>query len=83
MQFNSMVQNYLVYHYGIERRMALFMVLIGTDVLKQYFDPKDDKKEVIGGRSGFKTEAEAIELCKAGFAKIKDIAKIEITGNNG
>ena len=79
MQFNSKVQNFLVHHYGIERRIALYMVLIGTDVIKHYFDPKDDKKEVLGGRSGFKTEAEAIELCKDGFARIKDVFENEIT----
>jgi hypothetical protein len=78
MQFNSKVQNFLVHHYGIERRIALYMVLIGTELLKQYFDPKDDKKPVLGGRSGFKTEAEAIAFCKDGFARIKDIAEIEI-----
>lgn len=78
MQFNSKVQNFLVHHYGIERRIALYMVLIGTEVIKQYFDPKDDSKPVHGGRSGFKTEAEAIALCKDGFARIKDVETITI-----
>lgn len=78
MEFNSKVQNYLMHHVGIPQRIALYMVLIGTNVLEHYFDPKDDKKQVVGDRSGFKTESEAIALCREGFEKISDIAKIEI-----
>ena len=78
MEFNSKVQNFLIKAHGIDRRIALYMVLIGTKVLSQYFDPKDDKKPVIGGRSGFKTEAVAIALCKDGFARIKDVETITI-----
>lgn len=78
MEFNSKVQKHLMNELGIPQRIALYMVLIGTDVLQHYFDPKDDKKQVIGDRSGFKTEAEAIQLCKDGFAKIADVRRIEI-----